>query len=121
MSVVVGQKLWYVPHPHMGEVRPGQEVTVGKVGRKWANLAENDRLRFDLSTLDWHLDDQWPGGSLYFDRGFDADLPNPSTVATALLDCLAQAKAELSTQAGRVSGRTNPSAASEPLRDARGE
>ena len=45
--LTVGQKLWYVD---AGD-RRGQEVTVTKVGRKWANLAPVWYGRVDVSTL----------------------------------------------------------------------
>lgn len=46
--VEVGQKLWWVGSPLCGY--PNQaEVTVVKVGRKWADL--NNRQRIDIATM----------------------------------------------------------------------
>lgn len=48
----VGQKLWYVPNGY-GNRRPDPyEVTITKVGRKWATVGESWRQeRIDLETL----------------------------------------------------------------------
>ena len=43
----VGQKLWFVPDRHFGQPR---EVTVLKIGRKWAAISERGD-RIDIETL----------------------------------------------------------------------
>lgn len=43
----IGQKLWWVPHQRKWQ-QP-KEVTVLKVGRKWAQLDNNERI--DLETF----------------------------------------------------------------------
>ena len=48
MTIVVGQKLWYVPS--YGYRRDGHEVTVEKIGHRWATLAGNWG-RIDKDTL----------------------------------------------------------------------
>lgn len=51
----VGQKLWYVPaRLNSREVRDGYEVTVAKVGRKWADVERDGRWstkRIDIESL----------------------------------------------------------------------
>ena len=44
--LTVGQKLWCVPSQRRGSPH---EVTVEKVGRKWANIGYRDRI--DIETL----------------------------------------------------------------------
>lgn len=46
-KIVEGQKLWYVPTD--GRDKP-HEITVGKVGRRWAETGY--RLRIDVETLE---------------------------------------------------------------------
>lgn len=41
----VGQKLWWVPAQNRHS--PGRDVTVTKVGRKWAQLDNNYRIAID--------------------------------------------------------------------------
>ena len=48
-SLVIGQKLWFVPSQRC---RAKEEVTVTKVGRKWATISNG--LRIDLAT--WEAD-----------------------------------------------------------------
>ena len=48
MTLVVGQTLWYVPS--YGYRRDGHEVSVEKIGRRWATLAGNWG-RIDKDTL----------------------------------------------------------------------
>ena len=48
MTLIVGQKLWYVPS--YGYRRDGHEVTVEKIGRRWVTLAGNCG-RIDKGTL----------------------------------------------------------------------
>lgn len=53
MTLVVGQKLWYVPSYGYGYRRDGYEVTVEKIGHRWATLAENcGRIDKDSLWLD---------------------------------------------------------------------
>lgn len=47
MKLSEGQKLWWVPQHSLG--MKGREVTVLKVGRKWAELDNGERI--DLETL----------------------------------------------------------------------
>ena len=50
----VGQKLWLVTNGWRGGFRsalPGEEVTVTKVGRKWAELDHGRKTRIDINTL----------------------------------------------------------------------
>lgn len=46
-EVRAGQKLWFVPSERR---RTPYEIEVQSVGRKWVNC--NDRLRFDMDTLE---------------------------------------------------------------------
>jgi hypothetical protein len=48
MTLTIGQKLWFVPDRRSGMAR---EVTVSKIGRKWASLDTWGDLRIDVSTL----------------------------------------------------------------------
>ncbi len=47
MSLEVGQKLWFVPNSRRGNPK---EVTVEKVGRRWATLDISERV--DVNTLE---------------------------------------------------------------------
>ena len=49
MSLVVGQKLWFVPDGRLGRPR---ETTVTKVGRKWATLDTWGKMRINVETLE---------------------------------------------------------------------
>lgn len=53
MSLTVGQTLWYVPQYSYRPDKGGYEVTIEKVGRRWATLA-NNQGRIDRDTL--HVD-----------------------------------------------------------------
>ena len=46
-KLIEGQKLWWVPQRHRNANE--KEVTVLKVGRKWAQLDNNERI--DIETL----------------------------------------------------------------------
>lgn len=50
-KLTVGQKLWYVPSDSR-YVRQACDVTVEKVGRKWANISHGRRIDLD----DWCVD-----------------------------------------------------------------
>jgi hypothetical protein len=47
-SLKIGQKLWWVP----ANGKPGSEVTVLKVGRKWAPLDNGHRISVDTLVAD---------------------------------------------------------------------
>lgn len=63
MSLVVGQKLWFVPYSRRDAER---EVTVEKVGRKWATTERG--LRLDLVTLVADAGGFTSPGRAYLDR-----------------------------------------------------
>lgn len=58
--LTVGQKLWYVPHRGTP-----CETTVGKVGRKWATMADLQPPRVDI-TNGWPM---WADGGQYSSPG----------------------------------------------------
>jgi hypothetical protein len=64
MALSVGQKLWFVPYEHRRN--PPHDVTVTKVGRKWATLDNGHRI--DVET--WQADggDCSSPGKCYPDR-----------------------------------------------------
>lgn len=61
----VGQKLWWVPSARYGMSE--QEVTVEKIGRKWATLA-GGRYRIDIKTLRADGGDYCCPGNCYIDK-----------------------------------------------------
>ena len=59
-----GQKLWWVPQRHRHEQQ--REVSVIKVGRKWAQLDNNERI--DIDTLIADGGQYSPSGCCYLSR-----------------------------------------------------
>lgn len=53
-----GQTLWFVPERHYGKQH---EVTVGKVGRKWAYVEKSRYDRIDVKTLSMYSGDSHTG------------------------------------------------------------
>lgn len=61
--IEVGQKLWFVPQmKYAGDPR---EITVVKVGRKWAYTDERRADRFNVETLALDGHGYTPSGRLY--------------------------------------------------------
>ena len=61
----VGQKLWWVPSARYGMSE--QEVTVEKIGRKWATLS-GGRYRIDIKTLRADGSNYCSPGTCYIDK-----------------------------------------------------
>ena len=64
MKLSEGQKLWWVPQHSLG--MKGREVTVLKVGRKWAELDNGERI--DLETLISDVGRYAPNGRCYLSQ-----------------------------------------------------
>ena len=65
--IVVGQKLWYVPSYRHG--LHGYEITVTKIGRRWATVSGADRgTRIDMATLQADGGEYSSPGQAYLSR-----------------------------------------------------
>lgn len=79
-----GTRLWFQPtKSYIGQPR---EVVVASVGRKWAKIVDDSRLRIDIADLAVHWGDE-AVGTAYFDRTeFELKKANQSAWTQLLRD-----------------------------------
>jgi len=77
-KLFVGQKLWFVPNYHYAGTP--REVTIVKIGRKWAHLSGWRNERIDIETLEMDGSKYSSPGQCYLNR---ADYGNQVKIETA--------------------------------------